>query len=143
MARPAVFTDVADLRKAMRRLPPAIRRRVDEALLEAARETARKAAARAGRTPGVAQLVAPAIVAEEAADGGVVAVVGGRSIGHGATVADVIWGAEQGGRARPETMQFQPYRPEGYFLGPSADDAEESIEGLAGDALGDALAEVR
>lgn len=144
MARPATYTSAKDLLRALGELPDLAREHIVDSLRESAGELAVDAARRARAVQGVAALVAPAIVVMDDDDGAVVTVRGERSIGPGPsrTVADVFWGAERGGQHRPETMQFLPYRPEGYFMGPALDEAEDAIVDRGGEALEDALFDI-
>ena len=43
-------------------------------------------------------------------------------VSGGATAADLFYGTEHGGRGRPSTRQFRPYRRGGYFLWPTVAD---------------------
>lgn len=67
---------------------------------------------------------------------------GSHTFGPGRSVIDVLMGAEMGGQARPETMQFEPYRASGYFFGPAAEAAEESAVERASEALDEALQDI-
>lgn len=56
------------------------------------------------------------------------------------TFAEVFFGSEFGGGSRPETMQFQPYKPDGYWFFPTLlSDEDERLRRLISEALDAAI----
>lgn len=52
------------------------------------------------------------------------------------TYGDLFFGAEFGGGSRPETRQFRPYKPTGYWFFPTVEaDEDDSLIEAAGDGL--------
>lgn len=142
MPRTVTFNHVAGLRRALRDLPKEASSELREASLDIASDVAGKAAARARMVGGVAVYVAPTIKAKQ--DRIPKVVMGGLTklpgrTGPNQTVGNVMWGAEFGGRRRPTTQQFQPWRGNstgaGYFLWPTIRAQSASIVERYGDAL--------
>ena len=142
MTRPTVYDSPKALAKALRKLPDLAEEHIAKANRESAEAMARDAMARARSTRGVAALVAPAIVARQDGPASIVTIDGNRSIRSGVRASDVMMGAEYGGQGRPSTMQFLPFRAEGYFLGPAATEGEDAAVERASEALADALDDI-
>ena len=158
MAARATFKSVEGLNKALRKLPKAAVTQLRDASQEIAGRVADDARARAQGLGGLAALVAPTIRAGR--DRSPLVKMGNSSPlpeegagwehergGPNQTIGDAMWGAEFGGGRRPTTRQFSPWRGSGqdagYFLYPAIRQDEPWIEERYGDALDDAMAEVR
>jgi hypothetical protein len=158
MAARATFKSVAGLNKAMRRLPKETVSQLRDASQRIADRIAADARARAQGQSGLAAIVGPTIRAGR--DRVPVVRMGGAGKlpdsgdgwerdrdGAHQTIGDAMWGAEFGGRRRPTTQQFLPWRGSGegagYFLWPAIREDSDWIDEQYSEALGDALEVVR
>lgn len=94
-----------------------------------ASDVAGRAKAKAARIGGLARMVAGGLASKRSShgDGGSVTVGGSARLPTGSgTYGDVFFGAEWGGGSRPETRQFRPWKPDGYWFYPAVVEANES-----------------
>ena len=119
--RPQVYDTIEGLNRALRQLPQTALVELRNASVDIAATVADDARGRAVALGGVARYVAPTIKASR--DRVPKVRMGGarklpktgswgtrKRLGNRQTVGDVIWGAEFGGGARPETRQFGGYQ---------------------------------
>lgn len=103
---------VSELAASLNALGPGMAKGLRVANKAAATTAATAAKAKAGSLGGVAAHVAPSITAS--------AGVKSASVGFGGAAYPMGPGAEFGGRGRPTTQQFQPWRgTQGYFVFPA------------------------
>lgn len=114
-----------DLRRDLRGFAAALPGELDEASREVADLVAGDAQSLAEGLGGTAGHVAPSVQAD------------GESVTLGGTAYPMAAGAEFGGRGRPTTQQFEPYRAAGYFLYPAIRRNDERIESTYVDHIGD------
>lgn len=94
-----------------------------------AADVASKAKANAARIGGVARMAGGSVKPKRSTggDGGSVTVGGSGRLPTGrSSFADVFFGAEWGGGSRPETRQFKPWQPAGYWFYPAVVAANQS-----------------
>lgn len=127
-----------ELNRALKRLSPELQAEMRVANKSVAETVTSKAKGRAASIGGVAAHVAPSL---KAAAGAKSASVAGGGASHPA-----FGGAEFGGRGRPTTQQFRPWRGNGpgagYFVYPTIRDEAPAIEDEYRDALDSVLRKV-
>lgn len=155
MAAKVTYYSAAGLNKSIRRLPKEAKVELRNGAERIARKVADDAQSKAKSLGGIAAIVAPTI--RSGRDAVPIVKMGGSSklptSGNGwqrkregarQAIGDVIWGAEFGGRRRPTTQQFLPWRGNdtgaGYFLWPTVRGDREFISDAYEDAMADAEA---
>lgn len=119
--------------KAAAQVPDAVQQAAGDALgAFASHEVARVRAAASGASR-VARLTARGVKAAPLTAGGRLIVGGAGRAAPGATYGDLFFGAEFGGGSRPETRQFAPYNPSGYWFFPTVEGDGPKLD-QAGDA---------
>lgn len=123
-----------DLSRALKALDPGLQKELRATNKKVAEGVAAKARGRASSIGGVAAHVAPSLKATAGAKSA--------SVGGGGSAHPAFGGAEFGGRGRPTTQQFQPWRGSGpgagYFVYPTirdeapriTDDYREAIDAV-------------
>lgn len=151
MAKKTTFKSAAAMDKALRKLPRLVIAEVRKENRRRAERIAASAQQNARSAGHAASLVGPTVEVTGDDDprvtmGGSRAIPGHTS-GTRSSVGDLVFGAEYGGRGRSTTMQFEPWMgnriDSGYFLGPAIRTDDATADERLGDALGDALDEVR
>lgn len=133
-----VYSTVAGLNAALRRLPKEASVELRKASMNIAVDVASKARARAYGIGGAYRKVAPTLKARRDRIP-VIAMGGSKRLrpGPNQTVGNLIWGAEFGGQGRRTTQQFLPHKGQvGYALWPTVranhdqtvDDYKEALE---------------
>lgn len=118
-----------ELNAALKAIGPDARKELKEASRSVSELVADSSRSTASSLGGVAAHVAPSIRATASVGGSAAVSIGGPS-------APAAGGAAFGGRGRPTTQQFQPWRgKEGYFLYPDIRDNADRIEETYTDAI--------
>ena len=155
MAAKVTYYSVAGLNKSIRRLPKEAKVHLRDGAERIAKKVAADAQVRARSQGGLAAIVAPTI--RSGRDTVPIVKMGDASPlplsgsdwersrkGKRQTIGDVIWGAEFGGRGRPTTQQFLPWRGNdtgaGYFLWPTVRGDRQFISDAYEDSMADAEA---
>ena len=147
------YSSVAGLNKSIRRLPKEAKAKLRDGSEKIAKKVAEDAQNRARGQGGLAAIVGTTI--RSGRDTVPVVRMGNSTrlptsgngwqrnrTGTRQTIGDVIWGAEFGGGARPETSQFRPWKGSsdgaGYFLWPTVRGDREYIANAYEEAMADA-----
>lgn len=118
-----------EVNKALKAIGPDARKELKKASKEAADLVANSSRSTASSLGGVAAHVAPSIRATPSMTGSAAVSIGGSAY-------PMAGGAAFGGRGRPTTQQFQPFRgKEGYFLYPDIRKNADRIEETYTDAI--------
>lgn len=134
------ITGVEEITAAMADLVAHIQDDLDVQLADHAQAEQAKVRARGRATGGVARLAAKSVTARPTKHGGLLVAGGSKKLPDGTgTYGDIFPGAEFGGGSRPETRQFRPYRPQGYWFFDQAIDDEQLLDEQLADSITDRL----
>lgn len=126
-------TGLAELNKALKAIGPDARKELKQASKRAADLVAGSTTSTARSLGGVAAHAAPSIKATASMTGSAAVSIGGPGY-------EMAGGAAFGGRGRPTTQQFQPFRGrQGYFLYPDIRDNADEIESVYVSAIDDII----
>lgn len=130
-------TGVDSVDRLLARLPKDALRELEKRLTEFSDGEIGRIRAAAEQVGGVAAMAAGSVVA---VNGGIDAGGPGSLPTGRSTFGSVFFGAEFGGGARPETRQFKPYKPEGYWFFPTLEsDEDDRLQTLIAQALDAAI----
>lgn len=133
MAEQVTIEGLRELQALLASLPDAADRDLAKRLGDFIEAQPAKIQARAAQAGKLARMASRSVRANRNREGGQVIAGGGTGLptGHG-SYGDVFFGAEFGGGSRPETRQFKPYQPKGYWFFPQLEQDEEQLDDLLG-----------
>lgn len=135
----ATVTGLEEIDRLLSRLPDQVQKELTAALAEYAAGEQDRIRAAARRVSAQAALAARSVTAGRTRDGGRISAGGSVKITGRVSGGDLFFGAEFGGGARPQTRQFRPYEPRGYWFFPTLRDDEDRMVRMIAAAVDEAL----